>query len=182
MSTQPRESRGGVRAHFRYLSYVVRHKWFVLVAGLQTRAPLWRLLIHDWSKLTPAEWFAYVQAFYGRDIEYYREAARRGVWLTGPRGHAWRNGSAFDKAWLHHQHRNPHHWQHWLLREDDGPTKALRMPEKFVREMVADWMGAGRAITGRWGCSEWYAANAEKIVLHDETRAEVEALIAQVSA
>jgi hypothetical protein len=39
--------------HVRYLSYVVRHKWFVLLAGIKTGAPLWRLLIHDWSKFAP---------------------------------------------------------------------------------------------------------------------------------
>ena len=150
-----------MKPHLQYASYVARHKWFVFRAGLKTRAPLWRLLIHDWSKFTPAEWFPYVRSFYGGE----RTPAVR---------------LAFDAAWLHHQHRNPHHWQHWLLREDDGDTKALRMPEPLVREMVADWMGAGRAITGRWEVGVWYAANAEKIVMHPEVRAQVEGLIARV--
>ena len=166
-----------MKAHFKYASYVARHKWFVLRAGLKTKAPLWRLLIHDWSKLTPAEWFPYVQTFYGRDVQFYRDAARRGHWLTGPRGHAWRDGAAFDKAWLHHQHRNPHHWQHWLLQEDDGDLKTLRMPHKLVREMVADWMGAGRAITGRWDVGSWYDENAHQIQLHPDVRVQVENLI-----
>ena len=46
----------GLKPHLRYLGYVVRHKWFVFRAGLRTGAPLWRLVIHDWSKFTPAEW------------------------------------------------------------------------------------------------------------------------------
>jgi hypothetical protein len=166
-----------VSAHLRYASYVARHKWFVFYAGLKVGAPLWRLLIHDWSKLTPAEWFPYVQQFYGREDEYYRQAWRCGVWLRAPLGHRLRAASAFDRAWLHHQHRNPHHWQHWLLREDDGPTLALQMPSKLVREMVADWMGAGRAITGRWEVTDWYSKNASKIVLHPATRDEVETLL-----
>jgi hypothetical protein len=143
--------------HLRYASYVARHKWFVFRAGLKTGAPLWRLLIHDWSKLTPAEWGPYVRTFYAK------EKARAGE---------------FDKAWLHHQHRNPHHWQHWLLQEDDGDLKALRMPDKLVREMVADWMGAGRAITGKWDVASWYEANTHKITLHPEVRVRVENLIA----
>lgn len=168
------------RAHLRYLSYVVRHKWFVLLAGLKTGAPLWRLVIHDWSKLTPAEWFPYVQYFYGHDDEHYRRAWRRGVYLRAPRGHALRSGTdAFDVAWLHHQHRNPHHHQHWLLREDDGALRALAMPEPLVREMVADWMGAGRAITGRWDAASWYANAAGKMILHPDTRAHVETLVAE---
>jgi hypothetical protein len=148
-----------MRPHLQYASYVARHKWFVFRAGLKTRAPLWRLVIHDWSKTSLAEWLPYVRSFYGKQ------------------GRTPEVRAAFDAAWLHHQHRNPHHWQHWLLREDDGDTKALRMPPKLVREMVADWMGAGRAITGRWEVATWYAANAHKMILHPDVRAQVESLI-----
>ena len=151
-----------MKAHVQYLSYVVRHKWFVFVAGLKIGAPLWRLLIHDWSKFLPVEWGPYVQSFYGP--WGYKERPPEVV-------------TAFDRAWLYHQHANPHHWQHWILREDSGATKVLRMPTGLVREMVADWMGAGRAITGRWEVSEWYAANREKIILHPDTRTTVEALL-----
>jgi len=151
-----------MRAHLRYLSYVVRHKWFVFLAGLKTSAPLWRLVIHDWSKFTPAEWRPYVLSFYG-------------PWKYGDRPPV--VVAAFDRAWLHHQHRNPHHWQHWILREDSGATKLLPMPEHFAREMVADWMGAGRAITGKWGALEWYTKNRAKILLAPETRCSVDALL-----
>lgn len=151
-----------MRPHLRYLSYVLRHKWFVLVAGLRVGAPLWRLMIHDWSKFTPAEWGPYVASFYGP--WKYNERPAEVV-------------EAFDRAWLHHQHANPHHWQHWVLREDSGAIKLLRMPPPLVHEMVADWMGAGRAITGRWEVSEWYVKNRNVIQLHPDTRATVEYLI-----
>jgi Family of unknown function (DUF5662) len=156
-------------AHLRYASYVVRHKWFVFYAGFDLGAPLWRLVIHDWSKLTQGEWGPYVRKFYGNWGVAYG-------WDDADAIKA-RVDAAYSRAWLRHQHRNPHHWQHWLLREDDGPTVALRMPSKLVREMVADWMGAGRAITGRWEVTDWYAKNASKIVLHPATRDEVEELL-----
>lgn len=146
-----------MKAHLRYLSYVARHKWFVFRAGLKTRAPLWRLVIHDWSKFTPAEWGPYVRSFYGKEG---RTPAVR---------------AAFDAAWLHHQHRNPHHWQHWVLQEDEGGKKTIPMPVKLVREMVADWAGAGRAITGKWEVASWYRTNRHKMALHTQT--EVERLI-----
>lgn len=169
-----------MKAHLKYASYVVRHKWFVLLAGRKTAAPLWRLIIHDWSKLTPAEWFPYVRTFYGRTPGTRELQHRFGGRPNHERNLAdWKadRQGAFDKAWLYHQHRNPHHWQHWLLREDDGDMKALPMPEPLVREMVADWMGAGRAITGRWEVASWYATNEHKIVLHPDTRALVDDLI-----
>lgn len=151
-----------LRAHLGYLRYVVRHKWFVLMAGRRTGAPLWRLLIHDWSKFTRAEWGAYVASFYG-------------PWKYGNRPAS--VVAAFDRAWLHHQHTNAHHWQHWVLREDSGTLKLLPMPEGMIREMVADWMGAGRAITGRWEAREWYVKNREVIQLDSKTRGRVEGLL-----
>jgi len=152
-----------MRAHLKYAHYVARHKWFVLVAGRKTGAPLWRLLIHDVSKFLPCEWFPYVAYFYGRPPITGEESRRR--------------AEDFDRAWLHHQHANPHHWQHWVLRQDDGEVKVLPMPENFVREMVADWAGAGRAIAGKWEVAEWYWTNFERVRLHPATRAQVERLL-----
>jgi len=145
-----------IKPHLRYASYVARHKLFVFLAGLRTDAPLWRLAIHDWSKMLPAEWGPYVREFY---------APERAV------------SGEFDRAWLHHQHHNPHHWQSWILREDDGDVRALEMPEGLAREMVADWMGAGRAITGRWEVATWYDENRHRQQLHPATRALVDHII-----
>jgi prevent-host-death family protein len=39
-----------MRAHLRYLWYVVRHKWFVLLAAFEFRVPFWRAICHDLSK------------------------------------------------------------------------------------------------------------------------------------
>ena len=142
-------------SHLKYLRYLLRHKWFVVVAGLRCGVSIWRLLIHDWSKFLPCEWFPYTAYFYGEKVRLQ-----------------------CDRAWLHHQHLNAHHWQHWMLREDSGRVKLLEMPEQVWREMVADWLGAGRAITGKWEAAEWYAKNREIIQLAPETREGVEALLA----
>jgi hypothetical protein len=48
------------------------------------------------------------------------------------------------------------------------------MPAQAEREMIADWMGAGRAINGTWDATIWYAKNKDKIHLHPATRARVE--------
>ncbi len=149
--------------HLKYISYLLRHKWFVLVAGIQTGAPLWRLIIHDWSKFLPLEWLAYANFFYGPWRLSHEPDQKLVEGLH----------DQFDVAWLHHQHLNPHHWQYWILREDSGLIRALEMPNHFVAEMVADWAGAGRTITGRWEVLEWYASNDHKIILHPETRLQV---------
>jgi hypothetical protein len=51
------------------------------------------------------------------------------------------------------------------------------MPDHFVREMVADWMGAGRAITGTWEAGSWYERNRDNVVVDSETRRKVEVLL-----
>lgn len=163
-----------------YLSYVLRHKWWVFVAGVYTGAPLWRLFIHDWTKFLPCEWSPYVDKFYGAWVSK-PEPGGMTVTSNDPRTPLmiWQDeiNAAFDRAWLHHQHTNAHHWQHWILQEDRGGKKVLEMPEPLVREMVADWMGAGRAITGCWEVEAWYDTNRNQIQLHPKTRDLVEHLI-----
>lgn len=164
-----------MRAHWQYAKYVARHKWFVFVAGLRTRAPIWRLLIHDWSKLTPSEWGPYVQQFYNPDGSKRDVRRKDGGYDLAEQPYE------FQRAWLGHQRRNKHHWQAWVLLGDNGQRIAIAMPRKYVHEMVADWMGAGRAITGRWEVRPWYEKNRDLMVLHDESRSAVEALIAKVA-
>lgn len=123
-------------------------------AGLVMKAPLWNLIIHDWSKFTPAEWFAYTEHFYGKD---------RG---TPFRPHS----SDFRIAWLHHIHLNPHHWNHWVEIGNRGKVIAYEMPEKYAREMIADWLGAERGISGTWDYRKWWDVNKDKVVLHPKTR------------
>jgi hypothetical protein len=148
--------------HWRYMTYVARHKFFVLLACLRLRVPLRQAILHDWSKFLPDEWLPYARYFYGPGSAE-RQQPREAKW-------------AFDVAWLRHQHRSPHHYQHWILRNDDGSTVPLPMPERFAREMVADWMGAGRAL-GKPDTRAWYLSNRERIVLHDDTRHLVERLL-----
>lgn len=150
-----------MRAHWRYLLYVLRHKYHVARGGRLFKVPLWRLVKHDWSKFLRVEWFPYVDRFYGDECH---------------------NQGDFDRAWLHHQHWNDHHWQHWVLRNDDSPTidvVQLEMPAAAAREMVADWYGAGHAINGTDDLVEWYAKNAGKMALHQETRSLVSRLVAE---
>jgi hypothetical protein len=74
-------------------------------------------------------------------------------------------------AWLHHQKWNKHHWEYWVI-PSHGP---LNMPDKYVREMVADWFAAGRAFDGAWDAKNWYLR--QDLLLHPLTRVKVEGLL-----
>lgn len=165
--------------HLKYLRYLVRHKWFVLVAGLRYGATFWRLLIHDWSKFLPSEWVPYAQNFYWtqeqKSAETMDAIGRYGLCEMAPWGHF--VGDRFASAWNLHQKRNKHHWQFWLVTQDSGETFPVGMPEKYVREMVADWAGAGRAITGAWEVATWWQKNRGKIRLRTEDAELVDRLL-----
>jgi hypothetical protein len=148
-------------AHFKYAKYVFWHKWYVLRA-CWNRGLILQGIVHDWTKFTPSEWFPYVNRFYLSDYNHQKEG-----YFHEP------NGSAFDYAWLYHQRRNPHHWQYWVLVQDDEPTLILDMPYKYLLEMVCDWYGAGMA-QGKPDIKAWYLKNKDRIMLSDKTRFFVE--------
>jgi len=149
--------------HLKYLSYVLRHKYFVFIECCKVGL-FWRGLVHDLSKFRPSEWFSYTEFFYG---EY---GWKRGSDQRPPQ----EIDDAFDFAWLFHQHRNPHHWQFWIRKGDDGTIRVFPMPDKYRKEMLCDWKGAGKAITGSNDSKNWYLANKDRMVLHEETRKWIE--------
>lgn len=155
----------------KYIWLTVKHKAFVFRAGLWTGAPIWRLVVHDWSKFTPAEAPHYGRQFFGDQGD--------------PLG--------FSYAWLHHQRVNPHHWEYWIPitghnRGGYGDMEPLPMPEWAVREMVADWFGASRAYEGDWPKSVddwgWMQANLGRIKeqMHPDTSALVDRVLSETFA
>lgn len=154
-----------MRAHLEYLRYVLRHKWFVFVESCRLGIP-WRGLVHDLSKFLPDEWCPYVRFFYGRHARPRRDAT--GYYKPTDTG-----DPAFDRAWLAHQHRNSHHWQHWILPLDEGGTGVIEMPEAVRREMLADWRGAGRAQRTP-DSARWYQAHKHQMRLGPRTREWIE--------
>jgi hypothetical protein len=86
----------------------------------------------------------------------------------------------FALAWNYHQKRAKHHWQYWVLTWDRGDSVPLPMPDKYAREMVADWWGAGKAITGNWDAQIWYLKHRGVIKLHEDTTKRVNAILEAV--
>lgn len=150
--------------HLRYFGYVLRHRWYVLVECVRLGV-LWRGLTHDLSKFLPSEWAPYANYFYGKRKWGKREQHDFSV----PIDRTSDVEAASDLAWLKHIHRNKHHWQYWRLREDDGGTKLIPMPTKYVKEMLADWRGAEK-VQGFTELGPWYEKNYSKIEMADETR------------
>lgn len=117
---------------------------------------------HDASKGDREEYQAYDAYFYGGNKSYQVL-------------------KDFDYAWLHHIHNNPHHWQYWLLFEDDPelgtPYKALEIPFEYVIEMICDWWSFSFRSGDLREIFNWYDAHKDIMKLHPKTRKLVEDIL-----
>ena len=121
---------------------------------------------HDESKYDTAEYDAYDQYFYGGNQSYAVKLA-------------------FNYAWLHHIHHNPHHWQYWVLLEDDPetgvvPFKTLQIPLPYIFEMVADWWTFSWKNNNLFEIFNWYADHRHKQFIHPESRAILENILKKI--
>lgn len=150
--------------YIKYFWYVVRHKWFVFIECCKFEM-IWLGIIHDWSKFLPSEFIPYARHFYGdKESDIKKGRDETGYYKAGDTGDV-----IFDFAWLLHQKRNKHHWQWWILPEDDGGTKVFSIPDKYRKEMLADWRGVGRAQRTP-DTKAWYKKNGDKMQLSPRTR------------
>jgi hypothetical protein len=148
--------------YLKYLRYVLRHKWFVFVECCKLGIP-WLGLVHDWSKFLPSEFIPYARHFYGGKHDIKRDST--GYYKPIDTGDL-----AFDWAWFLHSKRNRHHWQWWVLPEGDpAEDKVLRMPLRYMKEMLADWRGAGRAL-GTPNTRAWFYAHVKDMRLGIDAR------------
>ena len=121
----------------------------------------WRIVYHhDWSKTEPDEYKAYNDYFYGPECT--QEVVNN-----------------FNKAWLLHIHRNSHHWQHWVLINDDPAEGivALDMPYVDIIEMICDWWSFSWRKDDLFSIFSWYECHKDHIRMSDRTRKKVEEIL-----
>ena len=120
----------------------------------------WLIDNHDRSKDKQDEYDAYDAYFYGgnRSFAVVKE---------------------YEKAWLMHLHRNPHHWQHWVLINDDPNEgeKLLDMPYEYIIEMVCDWWAFSWRAGNLTEIFKWYNEHKDHMKLSDYTRVTVENIL-----
>ena len=125
--------------------------------------PSARIWSHDESKYTSEEYRAYDNYFYGdkktKEIK-----------------------NDFNYAWLHHIHNNPHHWQYWVLVNDDAEegTVALDIPYKYVLEMIADWWSFSWKSGNLYEIFDWYDKHKTRMILSKNTRETVEEILTEI--
>lgn len=118
---------------------------------------------HDTSKSTPDEYDAYDAYFYGNNKSYAVV-------------------QAFNYAWLHHIHNNPHHWQFWILINDD-PDEGMvimDMPYNYIIEMICDWWAFSWVSGNLSEIFNWYDQHKDYMKLSDQTRKTVEDILSKI--
>lgn len=156
-----------------YDLYLQQHKYYVAVAFDWLKEHIPEIVAnvsehgthfaHDLSKNDPEEYDAYDEYFYGGNRSY-------------------KVVSNFRNAWLHHIHNNPHHWQHWVLINDEPNegTIALEMPYEYVVEMICDWWAFSHKSGNLHEIFDWYEKHKSNMILHEHTRTNVEDILAKI--
>lgn len=124
----------------------------------------WQICLnHDYSKTETDEYEAYDAYFYGGNRSF--DVVQN-----------------FNKAWLLHIHRNPHHWQHWVLINDE-PNEGeivIQMPINYIIEMICDWWAFSWSKGDLTQMFSWYEERKDYIKMHKNTRKTVEDIFAKI--
>lgn len=122
------------------------------------------ILHHDDSKMSEDEYNAYDDYFYGK--------------LYG-KSRSFEVVENFNRAWLLHIHRNPHHWQYWILRNDDPDEGEILidMPDCYIIEMICDWWSFSWKKEKLTEIFAWYNERKDYIKLSSYTRKKVENIL-----
>lgn len=116
---------------YGHLNTVLKHKYYVFKYSCKLGIPVQGFL-HDMSKFSPTEFW--------ESVKYY-QGTRSPI-------DACKEQNGYSMCWLHHKGRNKHHYQYWIDGIDQGGIP-IKMPIKYVKELLADFLGAGRAYCGK---------------------------------
>lgn len=118
---------------------------------------------HDASKTDPEEYDAYDAYFYGNNRSYSVV-------------------QNFKKAWLRHIHNNPHHWQHWILINDEPKEGmvVIDMPYIYVVEMICDWWSFSWTKGDLNEIFGWYEDRKDYMKLSANTQRSVEHILGKM--
>jgi hypothetical protein len=118
---------------------------------------------HDYTKIQPDEYAAYDAYFYGGNRSSYVV-------------------NNFNMAWLLHIHRNPHHWQYWILINDEPEEDAIIMdiPDKYVIEMICDWWSFSWKTGNLSEIFKWYEERRRYFQFSVKSRMKIEKILFQM--
>ena len=117
-----------------------------------------QIMVHDRSKLDPAEFEPYRRKFYPVDDEDKISQKE------------------FDIALNHHYYNNPHHPEYFQLHPDHDIFNNTRIA--CTIEMICDWMACGKDHCNT--ALDWYNSNADRFNFRPEIKEIVEKTLHEI--
>lgn len=150
--------------HFKTIT---KHKWLVMKGcfsvGLYKQG-----LMHDLSKYSPSEFRIGCHYYQGNRSPNDGERTEKG----------------YSTAWMHHKGRNRHHFEYWIdysITQTDIPMAGVKMPRKYVAEMVMDRIAASKTYNGTDYTNHdpltYFMRGRHHYMMHEKTAKELEKLL-----
>lgn len=157
------EHRMGVRKALMWLSKRMP-EIFSELSVTESEELRYNIQHHDESKDRRDEYIAYDNFFYGtkEDIP------------------DWKIKNDFNLAWLLHIHRNQHHWQYWVLIQDDKDTALIEIPTIYIIEMICDWWSFSWRSHNLFEIFEWYAKHRDNMLINPKSRSKIESILNKI--
>lgn len=119
---------------------------------------LWRGLMHDLSKYSPAEFIPGAKYYLGTRSPNEQE----------------RNLKGYSSAWLHHKGRNRHHFEYWTdYNMVERRVMPVKMPFIYLVEMFCDRVAASKIYQGENYTDshpfDYFARGKATRVIHPDT-------------
>ena len=129
----------------------------------------WQGLTHDLSKYHPIEFWNGVKYYTGTASPHIGERKEKG----------------YSDAWVHHHNRNKHHGEYWQDIDKNGKACPIKMPTKYIKEMICDRVAASMTYLGDkyhnaapW---EYYFDHKDENQFDKYTRAILEQYLVRIS-
>ncbi len=154
---------------FEHLKTISYHKYLVM-KGCFAVGLYWQGICHDLSKYSPTEFFVGAKYFQGDRSPNNAEREEIG----------------YSTSWLHHKGRNKHHYEYWTdysLERPDRAVSPVKMPEKYVIEMLMDRIAASKVYRkDAYTDSDplyYYENSLERVgeLIHPDTQAELGSML-----
>ncbi|OUQ60371.1 catalase [Tyzzerella sp. An114] len=153
--------------HFKTITY---HKWLVMQycfkMGLFKQG-----ILHDMSKYSYTEFIVGAKYFQGNRSPNNAE----------------REDIGYSSSWLHHKGRNKHHYEYWIdySGRKDAPLTGMKIPEKYVIEMLADRIAACKVYQKEMYTDssplEYYMQGRDFVIMHPKAQKLLEKLLCMLS-
>lgn len=122
----------------------------------------WYILFHDSSKRDSEEYSAFDEFIFGERTDETKRKHKR--------------------AQLEHRHKNPHHWEYWVLYTSSTRPIALDMDYPYIIEMICDWWSFSWKEGDLFNIFDWYDEHKDNILMSNKTRATVEDILDKLEA